>query len=139
VPPVARREVGSAACASYTGRMRVPEAGAWGLAPRSRGVRCLATMDFVAEDGMTGTDPFRPARSSVDPIVINILVKILNDKEDAERVCNKAIKKRAARPDTVRPLGGSSADLFPGVVCHPGVAGHERWWLGCCELLDPRV
>ncbi|EKU23073.1 fmu domain-containing protein [Nannochloropsis gaditana CCMP526] len=48
-------------------------------------------------------DPFRPARAAVDPVVINILVTILSSSAassppstlaDAERIANKAIRKR---------------------------------------------
>lgn len=45
-------------------------------------------------------DPFRPARAAVDPVVINILVKILGSGEDAERVANKAVRKRMRNPET---------------------------------------
>lgn len=47
-------------------------------------------------------DPFRPSRAAVDPVVINILVKILGSGEDAERVANKAVRKRMRNPETVR-------------------------------------
>lgn len=46
-------------------------------------------------------DPFRPSKASVDPAVINILVKILGSNEDAERVANKAIRKRMRKEETV--------------------------------------
>lgn len=46
-------------------------------------------------------DPFRPERAAVDPVIINILVKIMTSKEDAERICNKAIRKRMKREETV--------------------------------------
>lgn len=49
-------------------------------------------------------DPFRPVRAAVDPVVINILVKILSSGEDAERVANKAVRKRMRNPETVRLL-----------------------------------
>lgn len=48
-------------------------------------------------------DPFRPSRASVDPIIINLLVKIWGSTPtlDAERIVNKAIRKRMQQPATV--------------------------------------
>jgi len=64
-------------------------------------------------------DPFRPLRSSVDPIVINILVKAYSSKDDVERVCRKALRRRAKSPDLVSNFDGANMIYHPLLLLPP--------------------